>query len=76
MVALVEASSSREAVSDHESQSGDSQDIEIGSDTSTRLKVAVAASLVGITYDIWAVDYDENPPRDVQKPRSLFSQGI
>jgi hypothetical protein len=50
MVTSVEASSSCDAVSDHESQSGDSKDSETSSDSSTRLKVAAAAALAGITY--------------------------
>jgi hypothetical protein len=51
MVALVEASSLCEAAFDHESQSGDSQDSETDFNTSTRLKVAAAAALAGITYN-------------------------
>jgi hypothetical protein len=51
MVTSTEASPSRETASDHESQSRDSEDSETGSDTSTRLKVAAAATLAGITYD-------------------------
>jgi hypothetical protein len=51
VIASAEASSSCEAASDHESQSGDSKDNETSSDTSTCLKVAVAAALTGITYD-------------------------
>jgi hypothetical protein len=51
MVTSMEASSSQKVVSDHESQSGDSEDSETGSDTSTCLKVAAAAALAGITYN-------------------------
>jgi hypothetical protein len=51
MVASVEASSSGEAAFDNESHSRDSKDSETGSDTSTRLKVAVVAALAGITYN-------------------------
>jgi hypothetical protein len=71
MVALVEASSSCEAASDHKSQSRDLEHSETDSDTSMRLKVVVAATLVGTTYD-----YDKNPPQVPQKPGSLLSQGI
>jgi hypothetical protein len=49
LVASAEASSLREVASDHESQSGDSEDNETSFDTSTRLKVV--AALAGITYD-------------------------
>jgi hypothetical protein len=51
MVASVEASLSREAASNHESQPGDSKESESGSDTITRLKVATVAALAGVTYD-------------------------
>jgi hypothetical protein len=53
MVDSAEASSSREAASDHESQFGDSEDSETGSNTSTCIKDATAAALAGITYDFW-----------------------
>jgi hypothetical protein len=43
---------SQEVASDHESQSGDSEESESGSDTATRLKVAATAALAGVTYDV------------------------
>jgi hypothetical protein len=51
MLASVEASSSREAASDHKSLSRDSEDSKTSSDTSTHLKVVVVATLASITYD-------------------------
>jgi hypothetical protein len=51
MATSAKASSSREAASDHQSQSGDSEDSETGSDTSTCLKVVAVTALAGITYD-------------------------
>jgi hypothetical protein len=51
MVASAEASSLREAMFDHESQSGDFKDSETSSDTSIHLKVAADAALASISYD-------------------------
>jgi hypothetical protein len=51
MVTLAKASSSREAMSNHKSQSGGFENSETGFDTSTHLKVAAVAALAGITYD-------------------------
>jgi hypothetical protein len=50
-VASTEVSLSHEATSDNESQSGDFEEGESGSDIATRLKVAAEATLVGVTYD-------------------------
>jgi hypothetical protein len=50
-VASMEVSLSHEATSDNESQSGDFEEGESGSDIATRLKVAAEATLAGVTYD-------------------------
>jgi hypothetical protein len=50
MVASTEVSLSHEAASDCESQSRDFEEGEIGSDITTRLKVAVEATLASVTY--------------------------
>jgi hypothetical protein len=42
---------SHEVASDHDSQSGDSEEGESGSDTATHLKVAAAAALAGLPYN-------------------------
>jgi hypothetical protein len=49
-VASTEVSLSHEAASDCESQSRDFEEGEIGSDITTRLKVAVEATLASVTY--------------------------
>jgi hypothetical protein len=45
----MEFSLSHEAASDRESQSGDSEEGETGSDIATCLKVAADAALIGVT---------------------------
>jgi hypothetical protein len=42
---------SHEVSYEHESQSGDSEESKSGSDTTTRLNVAGAIALAGVTYD-------------------------
>jgi hypothetical protein len=42
---------SHEVSSEHESQSGDFEESKSGSDTATRLNVASAVALAGVTYD-------------------------
>jgi hypothetical protein len=51
MVASMEVSLSHGAPSDCESQSGDSEEGESGSDIATHLKVATEAALARVTYD-------------------------
>jgi FlaG/FlaF family flagellin (archaellin) len=50
-VASTDISLSHEVASDRDSQSGDSEESESGSDTATCLMVAVVAALAGVTYD-------------------------
>jgi hypothetical protein len=51
MVASTEVASTRSTESNCESQSGDSRDSETTSDNSGSLKVAVVASLAGLSHD-------------------------
>jgi hypothetical protein len=75
MVALVEASSSCEAASDHKSQSRDLEHSETDSDTSMRLKVIVAATLVGTTYDFGLLTMTKTHLRSLRNQGRYFHKG-